>query len=77
MSGYEVVSKTVSMDGSDSVIVACPAGKLVLGGGASASLDSVNISTSRPISNRQWLVAAKGDGAFELTAYAICAQAAD
>ena len=77
MSGYEIVSKTVSVEGRANALVACPDGKVILGGGAEASDDSVVISTSRPVRSMRWFVVAKGDGTYNLTLYAICAQAAE
>jgi hypothetical protein len=58
--------------------VACPAGKVVLGGGASATVSGVNIYVNKPMADHaHWFVRAQGNGAFILNAYAICALPAE
>jgi hypothetical protein len=78
VSGYEVVEVSRTAAGSASLIVACPAGKVVLGGGASASISSVNIYVNKPMADHaHWYVRARGESAFTLNAYAICAMPAE
>jgi len=57
------------------LILACPEGKRVFGGGASASSAAVNIYVSAPRDDSSWLIRARGEGKFTLTGYAICAAA--
>ncbi len=78
MSGYEVVEVARTASGSASLIVDCPEGKVVLGGGASASSDGVNIYVNKPMADHtHWFVRATGQGTFTLNAYAICALPAE
>jgi hypothetical protein len=78
VSGYEVVEVSRSANGPASLIVACPAGKVVLGGGASVSSNSVNIYVNRPMSDHaHWYVRAQGAVSYTLNVYAICAVSAE
>jgi len=55
------------------LIIPCPEGKSVLGGGASASSAAVSIYVNAPRNDSSWLIRANGTGKFTLTGYAICA----
>ncbi len=57
------------------LILSCPEGKRVLGGGASASSAAVSIYVNAPRDDSSWLIRANGTERFTLTGYAICAVA--
>jgi hypothetical protein len=57
------------------LILSCPEGKRVLGGGAGASSPAANIFVSAPRDDSSWIVRAHGAERFTLTGYAICAAA--
>lgn len=81
VSGYEVVSTvtTLSGGGAKTVSVACPGGKVAVGGGARSDVQ-VSLAGSYPADAASaWATAVsrggKAKGAYTVTAFAVCANA--
>ena len=86
MTGYEIVEERVVVNilASNHVSVDCPAGKVVVGGGARSGANydegyaDMNILDSFPVDQDTWFARAYYGGAYlhmNLTAYAICIDA--
>ena len=81
VSGWETVNSTSANDSSNSkqVIVNCPAGKKVVGGGGNASGGYAFLFVSQPVASGGWGVVATESPTtsanWTLTAYAICVTA--
>lgn len=78
VSGYEIVNTlgTLPMNGTTSVVVACPSGKRVFGGGYVVPSELDTAPLSRPEGDNGWRVDFRSNGGSgDAAVYAICATA--
>jgi hypothetical protein len=80
ISGYEMVTNTLERDNpSHTLLIDCPPGKVVLGGGynlSSGHATNIHITINAPRDDISgWIIYDDSDNLSEITGYAICATA--